>query len=63
MNEDTEADAYVLDAEAFSGLRRLVVKLRGEGALAGDDRRNVANRLNALVQRAQPQRACQKRTV
>ncbi len=61
MNQDAEADSYVLDAEAFAALKRLVGKLRGEGALAGDERRTVANRMNALLQKAQPQGVGQER--
>ena len=61
MSEGAEAGAYVLDAEAFAALRRLVVKLRGDGVLAGDERRNIANRMNALLQKAQPQRTVRGR--
>ena len=62
MSEYAEAGAYVLDAESFAGLRRLAVKLRGDGALAGDERRLVANRMNALLQKAQPQRTGRARS-
>ncbi len=61
MNEDSEPDAYVLEAEAFGALRRLVGRLRGEGLLTGDERRNLSNRMNALLQKAQPQHARQRR--
>jgi hypothetical protein len=50
-----DAAAYVLDAETFGALRRLVGRLRGDGSLVGDERRNLANRMNALLQKAQPQ--------
>ena len=59
MSED--AAAYVLDAETFGALRRLVGRLRGDGSLVGDERRNLANRMNALLQKAQPQHARQGR--
>ena len=57
MSENAEANAYVLDAETFGVLRRLVGKLRGDGLLAGDERRNLGNRMNALLQKALPQHA------
>ena len=57
MDEVAEAAAYLLDAEAFGALRRVAGKLRGDGVLAGDERRNLANRINAVLQKAQPQRA------
>ncbi len=55
MAEYGAAGAYVLDAEAFAALRRLVAKFRGDGVFSGDERRNVANRMNALLQKAQPE--------
>ncbi len=61
MTEGAEADAYVLDGETLGALRRLAGKLRGDGLLAGDERRNLANRMNALLQKAQPQHARQAR--
>jgi hypothetical protein len=61
MSEDANAGVYVLDAEALAGLRRLVAKLRGDGALSGDERRLVANRMSALLQKAQPQRTSRER--
>jgi len=57
MSEDAAADAYVIDAETFGMLRRLAGRLRGDGPLVGDERRNLASRMNALLQRAQPQNA------
>ena len=56
-----EADAYVMDAETFGMLRRLAGKLRGDGPLVGDERRNLASRMNALLQKARPQNAQQGR--
>jgi hypothetical protein len=56
VSEDAaaDADAYVLDAESFGTLRRLVGRLRGDGPLVGEERRNLASRMNALLQKAQP---------
>jgi hypothetical protein len=61
VSEDAEADAYVLDGETFGALRRLAGKLRGDSLLAGDERRNLANRMNALLQKARPQHAREAR--
>ncbi len=41
-----------LDAEAFNTLRRLVGRLRGESPLVGEERRNLAGRMNTLIQKA-----------
>jgi hypothetical protein len=54
VSEGAEADAYVLDAETFNTLRRLTGRLRGDGPLVGEERRNLASRMNALLQKAQP---------
>jgi hypothetical protein len=55
VSADAEADAYVMDAETFGMLRRLAGRLRGDGPLVGDERRNLAGRMNALLQKARPQ--------
>jgi hypothetical protein len=55
MSLGAEAEFYLVDLETFSGLRRVVRRLQAEDPLAGEDRRNLAVRMNALLQKAQPE--------
>jgi hypothetical protein len=55
VSQGEEPSAYVLDAETFGALRRAIARLRGDGPLVGDERRTLANRMNALLQNARPQ--------
>jgi hypothetical protein len=54
MSQGTEPKAYLVDAETFSALRRAVRRLHADEQLAGDERRNLASRMGALLQKAQP---------
>jgi hypothetical protein len=54
MSQGTEPNAYLVDAETFSALRRAVRRLHADDPLAGDERRNLASRMGALLQKAQP---------
>ncbi len=56
MSQGAEPDAYLVDAETFSALRRAVRRLRDEGPLVGEERRHLASRMGALLQKAQPER-------
>jgi hypothetical protein len=55
MSQDAEPNAYLVDAETFSALRRVVRRLHADDPLVGDERRNLANRMRALLQKAQPE--------
>jgi hypothetical protein len=55
MSFAAEAEFYLVDLETFTALRRVVRRLQAEDPLAGEDRRNLAVRMNALLQRAQAQ--------
>ncbi len=54
MSQGTEPNAYLVDAETFSALRRAVRRLHADDPLAADERRNLASRMGALLQKAQP---------
>ncbi len=55
MSQGAEPDAYLVDAETFSALRRVVRRLHADDPLVGDERRNLASRMGALLQKAQPE--------
>ena len=55
MSQGAEPDFYRLDVETFTALRRVVRRLHDDDPLVGEDRRNLAIRMNALLQRAQPE--------
>lgn len=55
MSQGAEPNAYLVDAETFSALRRVVRRLHDDGPLVGDERRNLASRMGALLQKAQPE--------
>jgi hypothetical protein len=52
MSQAGEPDFYLVDVETFTALRRIVRRL-ADDTLVGEDRRNLAIRMNALLQRAQ----------
>lgn len=54
MSQAGQPDTYLVDAETFSALRRVVRRLHGDDPLVGDERRNLASRMGALLQKAQP---------
>lgn len=56
MSQGTESDFFLVDGETFNALRRVVRRLHADDPLVGEDRRNLAIRMNALLQRAQPDR-------
>lgn len=61
MSLGAEPEFYLVDGETFAALRRIVRRLHSEEPLAGEDRRTLATRMNALLQRAQPEDHAQKR--
>jgi hypothetical protein len=54
MPLSAEPDFYLVDRETFAALKRIVRRLHSEESLIGEDRRTLAVRMNALLQRAQP---------
>jgi hypothetical protein len=56
MSHEAEPGFYRVDVETFTALRRVVRRLHGDDPLVGEDRRNLAIRMNALLQRVQPER-------
>jgi hypothetical protein len=50
-----EPDFYLVDVETFAALKRIVRRLYADDPIVGEDRRNLAIRMNALLQRAQPE--------
>ena len=55
MSQTAEPDFYRVDVETFTALRRVVRRLHADDPLVGDDRRNLAARMNALLQRVHPE--------
>jgi hypothetical protein len=55
MSQGAEPVFYRVDVETFTGLRRIVRRLLGDDPLVEEDRRNLAIRMNALLQRVQPE--------
>ena len=55
MSFASEAEFYLVDLETFTALRRVVRRLHADDPLVGEDRRNLAVRMNALLQKAQPE--------
>jgi hypothetical protein len=55
MSMGAEAEFYRVDLETYTALRRVVRRLQVEDSLGGEDRRNLAVRMNALLQKAQPE--------
>ncbi len=55
MSQAPEPDAYLVDAETFSALRRAVRRLHADDPLVGDERRHLASRMGALLHKAQPE--------
>jgi hypothetical protein len=55
MPLSAEPDFYLVDGETFAALKRIVRRLHSEDSLIGEDRRTLAVRMNALLQRAQPE--------
>jgi hypothetical protein len=53
MSFASEAEYYLVDLETFTALRRVVRRLHADDPLVGEDRRNLAVRMNALLQKAQ----------
>ena len=53
MSHEGGPDFYLVDVETFTALRRIARRLYAEDSLIGEDRRNLAIRMNALLQRAQ----------
>jgi hypothetical protein len=53
MSQGAEPNFYLVDVETFTALRRIVQRLHAEEPLVGEDRRNLAIRMHALLQRAQ----------
>jgi hypothetical protein len=63
MPLEVEPEFYLVDLETFRALRRIVRRLHAADPLVGEDRRNLAVRMNALLQRAQPEdRAAERPT-
>jgi len=54
MSQGAEPDFFLVDGETFNALRRVVRRLHADDPLVGEDRRSLAIRMNALLQRAQP---------
>ena len=54
MSQVGQPDTYLVDAETLSALRRVVRRLHADDPLVGDERRNLASRMRALLQKAQP---------
>lgn len=52
---EAEPDFYRVDVETFTALRRVVRRLHADDPLVGEDRRNLAMRMNALLQRVHPE--------
>jgi len=50
-----EPNVYVVDAETFRALRRAVRLLHADDPLVGEERRYLAIRMGALLQKAQPE--------
>ncbi len=57
MSQEAEPHFYRVDVETFTALRRVVRRLHADDPLIGEDRRNLASRMNALLQRVQPERS------
>jgi len=55
MSFASEAEYYLVDLETFTALRRVVRRLHADDPLVGEDRRNLAVRMNSLLQKAQPE--------
>jgi len=55
MSQGAEPHFYRVDVETFAALRRAVRRLYADDPLVGEDRRNLAIRMNALLQRGQPE--------
>ncbi len=56
MSFASEAEFYLVDLETFTALRRVVRRLHADDPLVGEDRRNLAVRMNSLLQKAQPEK-------
>jgi len=61
MSHGAEPDFFLVDGETLNALRRVVRRLHADDSLGGEDRRSLAIRMNALLQRAQPERGGSKR--
>ena len=61
MSLGVEAEFYRVDIETFTALRRVVRRLQAEDSLGGEDRRNLAVRMSALLQKAQPEQRGSRR--
>jgi hypothetical protein len=55
MSQEAEPHFYRVDVETFAALRRAVRRLYADDPLVGEDRRNLAIRMNALLQRVHPE--------
>jgi hypothetical protein len=64
MSREGEPEFYQVDIETFAALRRIVRRLFAYDPLAGEDRRNLAIRMNSLLQRTQAEHhASDRRTI
>ena len=56
MSQVAEPDSYLVDADTFTALKRVARRLHADDPLVGEERRNLASRMGALLHRAQPER-------
>jgi len=55
MSREAEPHFYRVDVETFAAFRRIVRRLYADDPLVGEDRRNLAVRMNVLLQRVHPE--------